>query len=201
MTDVWPLYDRHVLQFDASRGRTLREAPYLTAAMDHAGAGASVLDLGCGVGEPIARHLIEAGYRVTGVDAAPAMIEVCRRRFPTAAWLVADMRTLALAERFDTIVAWDSFFHLTRDEQRATFPLFRRHLNPGGRLLFTSGPCDGEVVGDLFGDPLFHASLAAPEYRALLAANGMRVLRHEVEDPHCGGHTVWLAEMGDEAAC
>ena len=52
--------------------------------------------------------------RVTGVDAASAMITMCAERFPENEWLVADMRTLALNRTFNGIIAWDSFFHLPR---------------------------------------------------------------------------------------
>ena len=49
-------------------------------------------------------------------------------------------------------------------------------------------------MGDLYGNPLFHASLAPEEYRALLQGCGFRVLSYQADDPDCGGHTVWLAE-------
>jgi hypothetical protein len=65
---------------------------------------------------------------------------------------------------------------------------------PRGLLLFTSGPSHGEAIGNLYGRPLYHASLDAEEYRSLLDANGFEVLRHTVEDPECGRHTVWLAQ-------
>jgi len=79
-----------------------------------------VLDLGCGMGEPIARHLIERGYRLTGMDAAPGMIEHCRKRFPGHEWIVGDMRATVLGRTFDGIIAWDSFFHLTPADQART---------------------------------------------------------------------------------
>jgi hypothetical protein len=41
--------------------------------------------------------------------------------------MVADMRTLALGQQFDALLAWDSFFHLTRDAQRAMFARFAAH--------------------------------------------------------------------------
>jgi hypothetical protein len=41
---------------------------------------------------------------------------------------------------------------------------------------------------------LYHASLDAAEYRELTAVNGFELVRHTVEDPQCGGHTVWLAQ-------
>lgn len=36
----------------------------------------------------------------------------------------------------------------------------------------------------------------ASEYRQLLAENGFSVVRHQQEDPACGGATVWLAMQG-----
>jgi len=194
MTEVWRLYERFAREFDRDRGKSLMERPYLDAVASHLGRGAAVLDLGCGTGEPIARYFIERGYDVTGVDAAPSMLAMCRARFPNAEWIEADMRTLGLTRRFDAVIAWDSFFHLDQHEQRAMFPIFERHIAPGGLLLFTSGPRDDVAIGEMYGEALFHASLDAEEYRALLAARGFRVLRHVIEDPDWGGHTVWLAQ-------
>ena len=74
------------------------------------------------------------------------------------------------------------------------FPIFRAHIVPRGLLLFTSGRAHGEVIGALYGQPLYHASLDAEEYRSLLGANRFEVLRHAVEDPDCGRHIVWLAQ-------
>jgi hypothetical protein len=143
--------------------------------------------------EPIARSIIEAGFRVVGIDSSPSMIEMCRGRFPASEWLVADMRELALGRRFDGLLAWDSFLHLPMQDQRAMFPRFSAHALPGAPLLFTSGPSEGEAIGSYHGEPLYHASLDPPEYEKLLAATGFVVRAHRAEDPECGGHTVWLA--------
>jgi hypothetical protein len=61
--------------------------------------------------------------------------------------------------------------------------------------MFTSGPAQGEAIGTYGGELLYHASLDAEEYAALLAAHGFEVLTHVVEDATCGGHTVWLARQ------
>ena len=157
--------------------------------------GGTVLDLGCGSGEPLAGALIRCGHRATGVDASPSLVGLAAGRFPDHTWVVRDMRALALEAQFGGIVAWDSFFHLTRDDQRAMFAVFRAHAAPGAALLFTSGPSDGEAIGTFQGEPLYHASLDGYAYRALLAENGFEVLQHAVEDETCGGHTVWLAKL------
>jgi hypothetical protein len=138
----------------------------------------------------------QGGHRVTGVDSSPDMIAMCREDFPDQAWLVGDMRSLRFDRTFDGIIAWDSFFHLTWDDQRSMFPWFRRHASPGAPLMFTSGPAHGEVVGRLKGEALYHASLGPSEYRTHLAEQGFRVEAHVSEDPACGGHTVWLAVRG-----
>ena len=191
------LYRRHARAWAADRGSVLHEGAWLDrflALLPKPPPPAAILDLGCGSGEPIGRTLLDGGHAVTGVDSSQELIALCRERVPAGEWRVADMRGLSLGRAFDGLLAWDSFFHLDHDAQRRMFPVFRRHAAPGAALLFTSGPAHGVAVGEYRGEPLYHASLDAAEYRALLAANGFAVVAHAVEDPGCGGHTVWLAQ-------
>jgi SAM-dependent methyltransferase len=189
------LYDRHARTWDKDRPRNLFEKPWLDRFLALVPSGGSILDIGCASGEPISRYFIDAGYALNGVDSSPAMIDLARSRFPRQRWIVADMRTLALQETFDGILAWDSFFHLRRDDQRSMFAIFRAHAGPGAALLFTSGPQDGIAMGTYQGEPLYHASLAPPEYRSLLEQNGFVVISYVAEDPTCGKHTIWLARL------
>jgi SAM-dependent methyltransferase len=192
--DVIALYRRHGAAWIKARGTELKiERAWLDRFCAVLPKDARILDLGCGSGEPMARHLIDRGYDVTGLDSSSQMIEMFHRNFPAAQTHIADMRTLSLGERFDGLLAWDSFFHLSFDAQRAMFPIFRDHANAGAALMFTSGPSHGEAIGTLEGVPLYHASLDPDEYRALLDAHGFDIVRHVAEDPACGGHTVWLA--------
>lgn len=191
--EVATLYEAYADGWDRHRPRALFERAWLERFRGLLPDAGSVLDLGCGAAEPIAADFIDHGYRVCGIDASPSMIAKCAARFPDQRWHVADMRRLALDETFDGIIAWDSFFHLARDDQRAMFEVFARHANDGAALMFTSGTRDGEVTGTLEGEPLYHASLAPSEYRRLLERFGFRVERYVADDPDCGGHTVWLA--------
>lgn len=188
------LYQRKAENWEADRGRSLFEKAWLDRFLSLVPGRGSVLDLGCGSGEPIARYFIDGGYDVTGVDSSPALISLCTERFPSSIWTVADMRTLHLSRRFDGIVAWDSFFHLAPDDQRGMFPIFGDHIAERGALIFTSGPAHGVAIGSFHGEPLYHASLDADEYVSLLDAAGFDVVDHVVEDPACGGHTVWLSQ-------
>jgi trans-aconitate methyltransferase len=189
------LYRRHASAWAGDRGNRLFENAWLDRFHNILPVNATVLDVGCGSGEPIARYFIEQGIDVTGVDSSPEMIALCNSHFPDRAWHVADMRTLSLGRVFNGILAWDSFFHLCHHDQRKMFPVFRKHAAPRAALMFTSGPSHGEAIGTYRGEPLYHASLDGTEYRTLLDENGFSVVAQVVEDPNCGGHTVWLAQL------
>jgi SAM-dependent methyltransferase len=76
--------------------------------------GASLLDVGCGIGDLFAylkrRHPTVA---YTGVDLVPAMIDAARLRHPSGHWLVRDILADADADRFDYVVA-SGIFYLRR---------------------------------------------------------------------------------------
>ena len=187
-------YERHALAWDADRRAAgWGDKLFIDRFLACLAPGASILDLGCGGGSPVAAHIAAHGFTITGVDSSPTLIALCRTRLPEHRWLVRDMRTLALAQRFDGILAWDSFFHLRPDDQRAMFRVFAAHAQPAAMLMFNAGPGFGEVIGSYRGDPLYHASLDAWEYKALLAATGFRLIDHTVNDPRDGGRIVWLA--------
>lgn len=192
--NISALYNKIIDWFDNARTKDLMEREYLGLLLKHLKPGSTILDLGCGTGEPIAQYFIEKGMQVTGVDGAPKMVELCKQRFPTMEWLLADMRSVDLGKRFDAVIAWDSFFHLPGDDQRHMFTVFKRHIKHGGILLFTSGPKEGEECSIMDGEEFYHASLSLEEYRDLLGRNGFSMLLNKVEDPDCGEHTVWVAK-------
>ena len=191
--DIIRLYRRHAPAWAAARGTALMEGAWLDRFTDLMPQVGCVLDIGCGPGVPIARYLVGKGHQVVGVDSSPEMVAMFQANLPGTEAKVADMRTLSLGRRFDGLIAWDSFFHLTPDDQRGMFPIFAAHAATGAPLMFTSGPALGEAIGTLEGEPLYHASLDPAEYRLLLDQSGFDLVDHRIEDPDCGGHTVWLA--------
>jgi len=194
--DVIAIYDREGPDWAQTRDRRLIERPWLDRALalaPHPKGRKHVLDLGCGAGRPIAEYLLDRGCIVTGVDASRPMIELFARVVPRAIALHADMRGLKLSETFDLLIAWDSFFHLSPDDQRGMFPTFADLSAPGGALLFTSGPGAGEAIGTIGESELYHASLDPEDYRRLLDEAGFDELGYWPEDPDCAGHTIWLA--------
>jgi 2-polyprenyl-3-methyl-5-hydroxy-6-metoxy-1,4-benzoquinol methylase len=193
-TKVYEVYDEIINWFDEARTKTLMESEYLNLIVNTIPQEGSILDLGCGTGEPIAEFFIEKGFKVTGVDGSQKMIELCKQRFPSENWIVSDMREINLQQRFDAILAWHSFFHLDHDSQRRMFKIFVSHIKPGGVLAFTSGEEEDEVWSNNGGQELYHASLSTKEYNDLLEEASFKVLTHKIQDPECGEATIWVAQ-------
>lgn len=188
------LYQRYAQEWIELRGKGLSEKVWLDRFLSLLPSSASILDLGCGSGQPIAAYFIAQGHQVTGVDASEYMIEMARQSFPEQVWVQQDFREYFTEQKFQGIVAWDSFFHFTQDDQRKMFKRFAEYAQSGTALMFSSGPEQGEAIGSLCGELLYHASLSAEEYQTLLQHNGFKLIKMIAEDVECTGHTIWLAQ-------
>ena len=75
------------------------------------------------------------------------------------------------------------------------FKVFAKHSSETAVLMFNTGPAYGEAVGSYRGDPLYHASLDAADYRTHLDRIGFDLVANVVEDAEAGGRTAWLAQQ------
>ncbi len=115
-----------------------------------------VLELGAGTGRVTAILARFAGA-VVAVDLSADMLDRARARLARLRRVtlsVADMRTLALGEQFDLVVAAnDPFSHLVEDEDRAqAMETAARHLVPGGELVLDALWLPGDEAGAARGD-------------------------------------------------
>ncbi len=189
------VYEEEAQAFADQRGKSLFEKKWLDLFLSKLPTKAEILDVGCGPAKPIAQYLIDKGSVVSGIDYSKSMIEIAQRNFPENEWLVQDMVNLNLKKKFDGLIAWNSFFHLTRDDQKITLRNFAQHLKENGILLFTAGPENGEVLGKVNGRDVYHSSLSVDEYQSLLKTNAMELVDYKLNDPECGQHSVFLARV------
>jgi len=105
-------------------------------------AGEHVLDVGCGRGAVLVPAAAAAGPdgRVTGIDLAPAMVELTARalaELPTVTVSVGDAQQPDLPPgSFDVVTAGQVLFFLP--DPPAALRAYRALLKPGGRLAFSS---------------------------------------------------------------
>lgn len=172
----------------------LRPSPtrlrYLALALGLIPAGSEVLELGCGAGIPMTAALAD-GRSVTGVDISATQLEMARRNVPGAAFIQADMTTLAFEPAtFDAVVAFYSLTHVPRDEQGELLDHIRGWLRPGGLFLASMGADDepGEVEADWLGVDMYFSHFGAKANRRLVEGAGLVIDRAEVavepEDRH-----------------
>ncbi len=99
----------------------------------------TVLDVACGTGIP-SIMLAQRGYRVTGVDRSPEMLEVLMKKrgnLPIRT-VRADIRKFSVSEQFDAAVSlYDSINYLLVEEDMVRcFTCVRRALTESGLFAF-----------------------------------------------------------------
>jgi SAM-dependent methyltransferase len=92
-----------------------------------------LLDAGCGSGL-FSSMAIDAGAHVIGVDAAPGLLEIARKRNPKYNFLEEDLEALPLSENsFHVVTGFNSFQYAGNFEK--ALQEAKRVLKPGGRLV------------------------------------------------------------------
>ncbi len=138
--------------------------------------GSKVLETGCGNGKAVAA-LLRQGHDVHAVDFSPVAVESCRRRYGTsAAFHVADVRSLPFEDQsFDAVLAVHVLSHLRFGQRELAATEMARCLRPGGLLLMRyHGRDDLRYGGEeleahsfLRGNGIFYHHFDEPEALAL----------------------------------
>jgi SAM-dependent methyltransferase len=192
--DVPRAYDVIAEKFFADRSATLREIKYLDLVLAGLPAGAHVLDLGCGTGRPIAEEVEARGFVVTGVDGSERMLEIARRNLPNAQLVHARIEEVELKDAFSAAIVWDSLFHVHRDRHAAVYAKLARWIEPGGRLMLSSGGTEGEgFTSQMHGETFFYSSWSPGRVGELLERAGFAVELCEVDQPESRGHVAIVA--------
>ena len=150
----------------------------------------TILDIGCGTGIPLTKHLVNRGFQVTGLDISTEMIEKARRNVPEATFITEDIVSIDINRRYDGILAWDSLFHLPLENQEKTIRKIIRRVSNDGILMFTAGGQEGELVSSMFDTEFYYSSLSVDHYERILIEEECEILFNEVDDSRSKGHRV-----------
>ena len=93
-----------------------------------------VLDVGCGTGAPVSATVAAHGHNVTGIDIAPAMVELSRKAVPGADFEQANMLEYVPREKVNVVLNILSLFLLSRKDMEVMSGKWAEWLLPGGIL-------------------------------------------------------------------
>ena len=189
MTDTHYENPRLAALYDLDSGWSIDRDFYL--ALAHQG-GLKVLDLGCGTGL-LADAYARKKNTVTGVDPAQAMLAVARQK-PFGAqieWVQSPAQTYDSQKRFDLIIMTGHAFQVLLEDSDvlATFAVMKKHLKPGGLIVFESrNPLVNWASRWDYQMELTLPSTTVLESRHLLSMEGNRMrfeLRYQFQDGAC----------------
>jgi SAM-dependent methyltransferase len=169
-------------------------------------AGASVLDVGCGIGV-FAEHSLGLGCRsYTGVDITTVAVERLRRRYPELRFEVADIgRPLGPelgSPRYDVVYCLDVLYHVVDQErfERAVENLWSL-VAPGGHLVLVDALWKDDVVPRAAGPHVPHVRFhrRADYERMLIGRHDARVVAEQplyvlFNRPIVGSRWPWTRE-------
>jgi 2-polyprenyl-3-methyl-5-hydroxy-6-metoxy-1,4-benzoquinol methylase len=100
--------------------------------------GSELLELGCGHGV-VSQVLLEAGVKLSVVDASPTLLREFHSRFPDVEVECSTaQKSELLSRKYDGVVAWGLIFLLAEADQRLVLRRAADALRPHGRLVFTA---------------------------------------------------------------
>jgi SAM-dependent methyltransferase len=157
-------------------------------------AGATVADLGCGIGLPATRALTDHRLRVIGVDFSAVHLARVRHLVPAARLVQADMTALHLRPAsLDAVVSFCALIHVPLADQQALFPRIRSWLRPGGYLLAITGAQRWTGTEPYLGASMFWDHADTATYLDWLTAARLAPIWHRYIPGGTSGHSLILA--------
>jgi len=164
---------------------------WLTKVLDRLQPGASVLDLGCGSGDP-ADIAIAKTHRVTGVDISQTQIELARQNVPDGDFIHGDAGSVDFPpDSFDAVVSFYTLEHIPRREHRTILQRIYQWLRTGGLLLLAmeAGEYD-DYMGEWLGVPMFISCFPPETIKEMVRETGFELLESAIESQAEQSHDV-----------
>ena len=135
--DAWFLRQGRYDRGEAHRAQWEAEVERLEQALATFAPTGDVLELACGTGWWTER-LSKYGASLTAVDASPEVLELNKKRLPSARidYVQADLFSWRPERTFDTVFFSFWLSHVPPERLEGFWDTVRRCLNPGGRVFF-----------------------------------------------------------------
>jgi SAM-dependent methyltransferase len=176
---------------------------YVDAVLDRLAPGSTVVDLGCGPGDPATRLLSER-HTVLGVDISAGQLAIARRLAPRASFVQADLTRFALQPgSVDAVVSFFATGHLPGASHAPFYAEVAGWLRPGGLLVTTAPLVPGDGTEDWLGVPMFFGGIGAAATLAAVGAAGLAVESADEVDEQVDGQVerfLWVTAVSRGAA-
>lgn len=184
-------YDRVAAEYaQLEQGESWPRMRWLRKILERLAPGSSVLDLGCGSGDP-ADVEIAKNHRLTGVDISRVQIDQARRNVPDGRFIHADAATVQFTSApFDSIVSFYTLEHIPREQHLALMQKFSQWLRPDGFVLISTEASEIDGVGEWLGVPMYFSSFGADAAKELIVEAGFEVLESSIETQWEGGEAI-----------
>jgi ubiquinone/menaquinone biosynthesis C-methylase UbiE len=142
----------------------------------------SVLDLGCGSGDP-ADIEIAKKHKVTGVDISQTQIDLARHKVPHGNFIHGDAGSVNFpSASFDAVISFYTLEHIPREEHGSVLGHIYQWLKAGGFLLISMEAGDfDDVMGHWLGVPMFISCFNPEMMKKLVIHEGFDVLETAIE--------------------
>lgn len=153
--------------------------------------GSSVIDLGCGSGDP-ADVEISKEHQVTGVDISQTQINFARQNVPTGHFLHGDACSAEFPpSSFDAVVSFYTLEHIPREEHKTVLRRICKWLRVGGLLLISMEAGDyDDVIGEWLGVPMFISCYDPDTMKRMVNEAGFELLETAIETQLEGGNDI-----------
>lgn len=176
-------YDKVVDQYAKLEGT--QEWPrikWLKKALTMLEANGTVLDLGCGSGDPAAIEIAKQ-HLVTGVDISEEQIKLACQKVPDGTFIHHDVSTVQFPkDSFNVVVSFYTLEHIPRNEHQSILDNIHQWLKDEGLLLFSIEAADIEdQVGEWLGVPMFFSIFPPDKMKQMVLDAGFEIIETAVE--------------------
>ncbi len=118
---------------------------YLQKFMGCVDKGGTVLSAACGAGR-YDGLLLEAGYKVVGIDQSEGMLRRAREHFPQIQYEKIGLQEMDFHAEFDGAICMDAMENICPEDWPGIVQRFQQGLKPGGMLYFTVEIPDTDTI-------------------------------------------------------
>lgn len=151
----------------------------------------SVLEIGCGTGTD-GNELIKMGYQYTGVDVSSGLLNLARKRFPAAKFLLQSIYDLNFPNAsFDGFWCAATLLHIPKEKIDVALQNIKRVVKSKGIGFISIKEGNGQFLDKPTNRWFF--LYIADEFSAILRKNGFSIERQaSIKNQSNTGLTTWL---------